>query len=43
MHGGMRGYAGAPAVIANRRTWTVTAVDRDGQFNVTPHPWGRHH
>jgi hypothetical protein len=37
MHGGRGGHAGAPAVIADRGTWTVTAVDR-GQVNVTPHP-----
>ena len=24
--------------IANRGTWTVTAIDRDGQSNVTPPP-----
>jgi hypothetical protein len=38
MHDGLRRHAGVPAVIANRGTWTVTAVDRDGHVNVTPHP-----
>jgi hypothetical protein len=33
MHGGMRDNAGAPAAIANRSTWTVTAIGRDGQVN----------
>ena len=38
MRGEMRAYAGAsaPAAIANRGTWTVTAIDRHGQLNVTP-------
>ena len=38
MRGGMRAYASAPAAIANRGTWTVTAIDRHGQLNVTPRP-----
>src|SRR5215207_8218740 len=38
MPGAMKVYARTPAAIANRGSWNVTAMVRDGQSNVTPRP-----